>query len=278
MSNTLCAYPWGSAAIRPNGLTIPCCRFPHIDDKDSFVSSPTVRNTPTWNKIREDMLAGNPVEGCKSCYQDESNGLTSMRQHSLKKFVPTENKVLPIEQLEVSFSNLCNLACVHCSNFFSTKWYSEDVKAGRLEKSGVLNNDFNFDKWDLSNIREIKIIGGEPFMEQDKFIKFLSNINLSNITLQICTNGTILPNQQLKLLIEKCKKVYLCVSMDGLGTTNDWYRWPGKFETVIDNIKRYEEWWADNKQIVPIIHHVINVINILELKDFVDYMKTNFSR
>jgi sulfatase maturation enzyme AslB (radical SAM superfamily) len=224
------------------------------------------------------MLAGNPVEGCKSCYQDESNGLTSMRQDSLKKLVPVENKVPPIEQLEVSFSNLCNLACVHCSNFFSTKWYSEDVKAGRLEKSGVLNNDFNFNKWDLSNIREIKIIGGEPFMEQDKFIKFLSNINLSNITLQICTNGTILPNQQLKLLIEKCKKVYLCVSMDGLGTTNDWYRWPGKFETVIDNIKRYEEWWADNKQIVPIIHHVINVINILELKDFVDYMKTNFPR
>ena len=223
------------------------------------------------------MLAGNKIEGCESCYQDESNGLISMRQESLTKYIPIKNEVLPVEKLEISFSNLCNLACVHCSSFFSTKWYSEDVKAGRVEKSGVLANDFNFDKWDLSKIQEIKIIGGEPFMEQEKFIKFLQNIDLSKITLQICTNGTLLPTSELKSLIEQCATVYLCVSMDGLGTTNDWYRWPSKFDTVIENMNTYNTWWSENSKIVPIVHHVVNAIHIFELTDFVDYMKNNFS-
>ena len=276
MSDTLCSYPWRAAAIRPNGLTIPCCRFPHISDPDSFVLSSTVRNTTTWIKIREDMLEGKPVEGCQSCYQDESNGLISMRQESLERMIPTKNEIVPIEKLEVSFSNLCNLACVHCSSFFSTKWYTEDVKAGRVEKSGALSNDFNFDKWNLSNISEIKIIGGEPFMEQEKFIKFLQNIDLSKIALQICTNGTLLPNAELKALIEKCATVYLCVSMDGLEYTNDWYRWPSKFNTVVDNMNTYNEWWGTNTKIMPIVHHVVNIINIFELVDFVGYMKKSF--
>jgi MoaA/NifB/PqqE/SkfB family radical SAM enzyme len=222
------------------------------------------------------MLEGKPVEGCQSCYQDESNGLISMRQESLERMIPTKNEIVPIEKLEVSFSNLCNLACVHCSSFFSTKWYTEDVKAGRVEKSGALSNDFNFDKWNLSNISEIKIIGGEPFMEQEKFIKFLQNIDLSKIALQICTNGTLLPNAELKALIEKCATVYLCVSMDGLEYTNDWYRWPSKFNTVVDNMNTYNEWWGTNTKIMPIVHHVVNIINIFELVDFVGYMKKSF--
>lgn len=275
-NGSLCSYPWRAAAIRPNGLTIPCCRYPHIDDLDSFVSSSNVRNTDTWKNIRKKMLAGEKVEGCSSCYQDESNSLISMRQYSLEKFIPINELIIPVEQLEVSFSNLCNLACVHCSSFFSSKWYSEDVKFARVIKSGVLENDFNFSKWDLSKVNELKIIGGEPFMEQRKFVDLMKNLDLSKIDLQICTNGTIIPSTELKSLIEQCKNVYLCISLDGVGTTNDWYRWPSKFDEVIDNMMIFENWWKEKKNIYFIVHHVVNAINIFELKKFVEYMEITF--
>lgn len=273
MNKTICAYPWRAAAIRPNGATIPCCRYPNLEDSDVFVDAPDPRNSEHWNNLRNDMLAGKSIDGCRSCYQDEDSGLKSMRQESLSKFIPVDNKVKPIGQLEVALSNLCNLACAHCSSYFSTKWYTEDVKAGRIEKTGIIENDFNFDHWDLSQLTELKIIGGEPFMEQKRFINLLKNLDLSKIKLQICTNGTVLPNEELRSLIESCETVYLCVSLDGLGTTNDWYRWPSKFKEVINIIKTFEEWWKDNSKIVFIIHHVINAVNILELTDFVNYMK-----
>jgi sulfatase maturation enzyme AslB (radical SAM superfamily) len=278
LNKTICAYPWRSAAIRPNGATIPCCRYPNLSDSDIFVDSPDPRNSVHWTQLREDMLAGKLIEGCKSCYQDEVNGLESMRQFSLKDFIPTSNEVQLLEKLEVALSNLCNLACVHCSSYFSTKWYSEDVRAGRIKKTGVIENNFSFNHWDLSKLTDLKIIGGEPFMEQKRFISLLKNLNLSNISLQICTNGTILPNDELKSLIESCKNVYLCVSLDGLGTTNDWYRWPSKFTDVIDNMKIYESWWGSYKNVYPIVHHVVNAINIFELDKFVDYMASDFPK
>ena len=55
-NGSICSFPWRAAAIRPNGLTIPCCRYPHIDESDSFVSSPVVRNTAHWKDIRKKML------------------------------------------------------------------------------------------------------------------------------------------------------------------------------------------------------------------------------
>jgi MoaA/NifB/PqqE/SkfB family radical SAM enzyme len=278
LSKSICAYPWRAAAIRPNGATIPCCRYPNLDDPDIFVDSPDPRNSVHWQQLREDMLAGKPIDRCKSCYQDEASGLESMRQYSLKEFIPINSEVQPLEKLEVALSNLCNLACVHCSSYFSTKWYSEDVRAGRIKKTGVIENNFSFNHWDLSKLTELKIIGGEPFMEQKRFISLLKNLNLSNISLQICTNGTILPNDELKSLIESCKNVYLCVSLDGLGTTNDWYRWPGKFTDVIDNMKIYESWWGSYKNVYPIVHHVVNAINIFELDKFVDYMTGDFPK
>jgi MoaA/NifB/PqqE/SkfB family radical SAM enzyme len=277
LNNSICSYPWRGAAIRPNGATMPCCRYEHLTDLDTVVGKADPRYSKHWVKLRDDMLAGKLIDGCKSCYQDEKNGLISMRQSSLDDyFIPINREIQPLEQLEIALSNLCNLACAHCSNYFSTKWYSEDVKAGRIKKAGVIENEFSFDQWDLSNLTELKIIGGEPFMEQKRFIELLKKLNLPNITLQICTNGTIMPNDELKLLIESCKTVYLCVSLDGVGSTNDWYRWPSKFSDVVDNMKIYESWWGEHENILPIVHHVVNAINIFELEDFVKFMTNDF--
>lgn len=274
MNRSICAYPWTSAAIRPNGAVIPCCRYPNLSDPDCFIDTPDPRNSAHWQALREKMLAGEYIEGCKSCYQDEANNLESMRQQSLLHYTPKENKVEPIVNLEIALSNLCNLACAHCSNYFSTKWYTEDLKFNRVDKIGVAKND-GISTWDLSTLRTLKLIGGEPFMEQPRFIELLNQVKLENINLQICTNGTVLPNQELKSLIEKCNNVYLCVSIDGLYNTNDWYRWPGKFSEVIDNIRTYEQWWKDVDDIYFIVHHVVNSINILELSEFVSFMETD---
>jgi MoaA/NifB/PqqE/SkfB family radical SAM enzyme len=277
-NKSICAYPWRAAAIRPNGLVIPCCRYPHINDEDSYVNSPNVRKSDSWVTLRQNMLEGKPNEGCTSCYQDEDNGLTSMRLYSLKQYQPTENTIIPVEQFEVSFSNLCNLACVHCSSFFSTKWYSEDVRMNRSEKIGIVKNDFNYEKWDLSKVRDLKIIGGEPFMEQEKFVSFMKQLKLENISVQICTNGTILPNQEMLDLLVKCKRVYIAVSLDGLNGTNDWFRWPSKFNEIINNMQWYDRLAKEQTNVVPMIHHVVNLINVMELEQFMLFTKEFFPK
>lgn len=278
VNKTLCAYPWRSAAIRPNGATIPCCRYTNLTDEDSFVSSKNPRESTHWVELRDRMLAGEPSHGCRSCYQDERNGLLSMRLESLQKFIPINNEPKPIEQLEIAFSNLCNLACVHCGNYYSSKWNSEDFKMGREYNIVPVANEFHFDSWDLSNLQELKIIGGEPFMDHKKFIELLRNLDLSKISLQICTNGTVIPNEELQQLIESCERVYLCVSLDGLFSTNDWYRWPSKFSEVTENMRVFEQLWGHLDNIHFVVHHVVNAINVTQLSKFIEYIDNNFSK
>ena len=278
MNKAICAYPWRAVAVRPNGQLIPCCRYANDYQKheEAMVYSKDPRNSSHWVELRDNMLSGKKTEYCDKCYKEEDSGIKSMRQHSLEMFTPTENKIVPLQQLEVSFNNLCNLACVHCGSYFSSTWYSEDYKKGKIGKIGVLQHDVSFDNWDLSQLRELKIIGGEPFMEQKKFISLMNKLDLSNMFLQICTNGTYLPNEELKFQIERCNGVYLEVSLDGIYEVNDWYRWPSKFNNIIENMKTYEEWFNHNPKIRKIVHYVINAVNVMYLPDFINYMQQNF--
>ena len=277
-NKSLCSYPWRGACIYPTGLVKPCCYWlsanGNINEANSNIKNDP-RNSLEWNNIREDMLAGKPVKGCEKCQEMESVGTHSGRLSSLQYLVPTENKLAPLEDLEVSFSNLCNLACVGCGDFNSTKWSTENIKAGRRGMK-LIDNKFDWSSWDLSNLKTLKILGGEPFMEPDRFCELLESVNLSEIELVVNTNGTILPNQRLKALIEKCKKVKFLVSIDGIGLVNDWNRWPGKFQNIVESMRVYEIWWKDYNNIMLKTHSVVNIFNIFTMQDFINFMKKDF--
>jgi hypothetical protein len=38
----------------------------------------------------------------------------------------------------------------------------------------------------------------------------------------------------------------------------------------------YQTWWGEHENILPIIHHVVNAINIFELDEFVKFMTNDF--
>ena len=277
-NKSLCSYPWRGACIYPTGLVKPCCYWlsanGNINEANSNIKN-DARNSTEWNKIREDMLAGNPVKGREKCQEMESVGNHSGRLSSLHYLIPTENKLAPLEDLEVSFSNLCNLACVGCGDFNSTKWSTENIKAGRKGLK-LIDNKFDWTQWDLSKLKTLKILGGEPFMEPERFCELLEAVNLSEVELVVNTNGTVLPNPRLKALIEKCKQVKFLVSIDGIGLVNDWNRWPGKFQNIVEAMHVYETWWKYFDNITLKTHSVVNIFNIFTMEDFINFMKKDF--
>jgi radical SAM protein with 4Fe4S-binding SPASM domain len=79
MNKSICAYPWAAAAVRPNGTIIPCCKFDHNDEYGN-VNDLDPRNSQQWIELRSKMLEGQLVKNCQSCYNDERNGIESLRQ------------------------------------------------------------------------------------------------------------------------------------------------------------------------------------------------------
>jgi sulfatase maturation enzyme AslB (radical SAM superfamily) len=125
-------------------------------------------------------------------------------------------------------------------------------------------------------VRKLKIIGGEPFMDQEKFINLMERLDLSQITLRVSTNGTVLPNARLKSLIDKCERVIIEVSIDGIGSVGEWYRWPTKFEEVKQVMNQFQDWWGNDSRFEFGTHTVINVFNIWNLDSIVHFMNDNY--
>jgi hypothetical protein len=280
MNKSMCQWAWDSIAVRPDGTSIPCCKFSPKHYIKWAVDNPMgvdMRNSAEWQNIRQKMLQGELVSECTNCYKEEASGATSLRLMRDTKPRDTISSA-PLKFLEMSFSNLCNLACVSCSKMCSSTWATEDFKHGRnLSGSFVEHGHPIEDLEDLSEVTELKIIGGEPFMEQKRFIKLMNKINFDKIEcMYIATNGTKVPNEELSNLIERCKLVRLKVSLDGIGSINDWYRWPSKFNEVEAIMQQYQDMWGNHPNISLETHSVINLYNIYNLKNIIDYMHTKF--
>jgi len=236
------------------------------------------RHNEYWTNLRNKILVGEHINDAAECYRNEADGSTSLRLRYLKDPLPTTPDVLPLTYIEANFSNLCNLACVHCSPFLSSTWGAQDYKFGRLKHQKILiEHNADFEGLDLSQVTELKIIGGEPFMEQKRFVGLMKKLDLSKVTLRISTNGTVLPKDDLKELMDQCNRVFVSVSVDGIYSVNDWYRWPSKFSNVESVMSQFEKWWVDNPNYNLFVKHTINLYNVWTLDKLIMYMNQNRS-
>jgi sulfatase maturation enzyme AslB (radical SAM superfamily) len=140
----------------------------------------------------------------------------------------------------------------------------------------MLEHNTDFGGQDLSQVTTLKIIGGEPFMEQKRFVSLMRRLNLSNLELCITTNGTVLPNQELQELISQCRLVSVHLSLDGIDSVAEWYRWPTKFTDVKEIMRQMESWWADQPNVYLYTKTLINIYNVWTLDQLVEYICTEF--
>ena len=177
----------------------------------------TYFNSDYLKEIRDDMIAGNlseKIKGtCIRCIEREELGLWSRRETSIKKYVlETYNKkfynIPTSDTIKLKFGNLCNLKCLTCGPYSSSRCIHErssqnemnvykelkdEISKASHEKYGKLYQDsfdyefiqdssklnYNFDKnfydelkYIMKHLKKIIISGGEPFLN-DNFYEFI---------------------------------------------------------------------------------------------------------
>lgn len=200
---------------------------------------------------------------------------------------------------DVRFGNLCNLKCRMCGPTDSSKWYDDQVKMwgtkyrdshGEVElvknnkgkykpKTDIYNwheSDVYWEQMD-NNINEIKrlyIVGGEPLLidKHYEFLKKCVDKNVSHkITLEYNTNITSIPEKALDIW-KNFKQVRIGASIDGVGSINDYMRYPSKFNKIYDNLKKLSE--AEGNYRIWIAC-TINVFNVLHFPEFMEWIIIN---
>ena len=295
---TYCPYAFKGLAIEPNSGVKPCCRYD--TSKDWNVPNTNLLSTPVdaldsdlFSNIRSKMERGKPISGCWKCYKEEEQIGKSMRTNAIKQFkkYKTSKYSVGLEYLELMVGRQCNLKCRTCGPYLSTSWDEDLKKSVEIKKLFFGSKMFDrfdemvaspstnksiltFAKDECKQLKEIKITGGEPFL-QDELIIFLDNLVnwdfAKNITLEIFTNCSFFPKEKYRSMLKSFKKVIIRLSLDAIGTKAEYIRKKSDWNKTLKVATFWKEYAKENKNIKIAISHTISILNILHYKEFISW-------
>jgi organic radical activating enzyme len=294
MTNTWCSLPWIHMCVRPDNVLKPCCRFQPDDTSNLTVNLDRIEehgidtmNDPYWTHLRKDMLEGTQRKECQKCYNQEENTelseRTSMRLLFNKQFSSIIQETDCTEQfdsikyIEMSIDNICNLQCKMCDSKFSSRLQLRDKFLGNTVHKKLEPNFKKFDNVDLSKLVYVKLLGGEPFMTPN-FIKFidylLERVDPKNVSIEIATNGTIIPNKEIVKKLNLFEMLYIHVSLDSVDDSNDYQRYGSSYVEIFNNTELYKTIF---KNVQVSIHSVISILNANTLANTFDVLTNQYN-
>jgi MoaA/NifB/PqqE/SkfB family radical SAM enzyme len=213
--------------------------------------------------------------------------------------------------LDLRLGNLCNLKCRMCHPFSSKQIADEhysllknnpdyneiydSMDIAWPNDSSLIQEDYYNDNmnsewyesnllWDeliemIPHLKRVYLTGGEPTLIKNNY-KFMEAIiergYNKKLSLAFNINGMNVNDRFLKL-ISQFAEIQINVSIDGIGTGNEYIRGNSEWEVVdtnfqklmsLDNVK--EDW--HRSPIKLFVNSTIQVYNILDVKNLLDYV------
>ena len=325
-NKSFCAVPFVSTMVNTDTTIRYCCMVKGAYNKikkpdgtfysckDNFISE--AWNSQDMRDIRLAMIEGKRIEGCSVCYDQEANGRTSNRQHSIQEWnwrLGTEHLNRLVAEavannghldsdpvyLDLRLGNLCNLKCRMCNPWNSSQIVKEHENlAKNAEYSEVWRKTFGkfpltvmddqqwFDHdimWDqvislIPTLKKVYMTGGEPTLIKNnfKFMKKCIEQGRKDIVLFFNTNCTNV-NKQFLELISKFDQVNINASMDGVGIVNEYIRAPSDWKQISENIEKLAQMPNVNLGVTPTIQ-VYNVFDIVNMLKWVDSLNKKYNK
>ena len=249
-------------------------------------------NSDYRNHVKDQFLKGDVPPECARCLRDEKQNIKSERQFANQNYGIVGNKPAEYylkrlekenlkhpEDYNLDITNLCNLKCQMCSGESSSKLLIENNALGiqNLDQKDYDVSDEKLQKLisDIvgNNVTNVTLQGGEPLMNPKiiLLLKKLSTKDLaSSMSVWITTNGTQ-HTEKLHDVLSKFKEVKLTFSIDGVGRTNDYLRYPSNWAGIENNVKKFKKLNNATHQ----ISFTVQNLNLLDIANMIKFSNKN---
>jgi hypothetical protein len=204
----------------------------------------------------------------------------------------TSTEITP-RLLEVYFNNVCNMSCLYCGPWFSSKWEEENRRFGRFEKDGVrIEGSWepapHYDemvaglwRWLEEHGRKLHfyhVLGGEPFFqpELEQSIDFWDAHPNPDLAFNIVSNLKV-PYAKFVEIIDrfhnlidnnKIKRLQITASLDAWGPQQEYARWG----LNLDDWQKNWNYLLKQDWAMLAINHAISSLTIKTLPDLIERM------
>ena len=259
MNKSFCILPWISLQLKFDGQVYPCCRMAEFNSVGNLNNETLsdVWNSSTIKEIRKAMVAGQKLNFCTSCYEEEGSVGKSYRTEANEEFKSFLSRVDSMDPsgtltesslpfIDIRFSNICNLKCRTCNVENSTSWHEDHVAMGGAtvnNKLLALNNfptalNEIFSK--AEDAEKIFFAGGEPLLHQEHYLllEHLISSGKTSKLLSYNTNMTSLSmgNRSVIDLWKFFNHIQIGASIDGVGEQFDFIRKGANWDRVKENL------------------------------------------
>jgi len=277
-------------------VVTPCCT---IDNALYTLPVEKLRNEDLFADLKAQFGSGTFPSACHHCEKLEKTGGTSERvRNIIEKFTDDEfdnylkvGGTHPHFQIQVKFSNVCNMACRVCNSTESTTY-------GLITNTSVGNSgdiSDNEEQWNalLTQINQvidrqylrragttknntviINTVGGETMLNPGfyKLVDWLCKNNLANkVKLKITTALAVRFSDEILSQFAKFNKVYINASLDSINENFYYVRWPAKWSKIEENLDTLVEYKQEHNNLYFYVTPNWSINNIFYIEDFLDY-------
>lgn len=239
-----CVVPWYERDIDlVNGKESVCC----------WISQDISRLD-----LQHQFLSDSRPRACKRCWASEDRGIESRRQMENRFLDFKMDRDIELINHDVQQGNVepnlyqlrlvstCNGSCVTCGPGASSAWRAllgnhvsirhDSVMADRyFEKYSTIIN------WHAA--KRFNFLGGEPLLIRQSFdiLDKLLDAGNTDCRISFVTNGSVqLSVSQIKTL-RNFSDISCCVSIDGIGRSFEYIRYPLSWSNLLINLESYRE-------------------------------------
>lgn len=287
-----CVQPFVNTTTRIRGQNNVCCNINTLESTIDKQSPNDFFNSNRVKQMREKLLQGEKLRECSLCHYQENVSKSSQRieynkYYNIKNdqdkgYYENITKKLRLSDLknplyaELHISNLCNLKCLSCNEYDSSKFHAENKILGISKNVLIDYSKFDHAKYKAldSVIKKgllfLDIRGGETLMvpEVKKILLEVDNDLAEGVTLKLQTNGTIVPDEQWIGIFKKFKNTKVNLSIDALDDDNHYVRFPSEWSKIMSTINVLEK-----NNVKFIVNTVVSNINLLLLDKLFNWIQ-----
>lgn len=244
-NKTFCPMPWTGLMYNFDGKVKNCIRS---DEKTGLLGN--IKETPIEKILlgpvnvskQKNIIAHAPASGCHTCY-DLEHGKTGLDIISDRIFYIKEFKKTPLDTyrpnnfdlqtIDVRWTNLCNFACVYCSEQFSSKWANELKIKIETPADKQLSDFREYIYRHAKQLKHVYLAGGEPLLMKEN-LKLLQELN-PDVNLRINTNLSKVDTGVFDAIC-KFKNVHWTVSVETIEEEFEYIRFGGRWTDFLENL------------------------------------------
>jgi sulfatase maturation enzyme AslB (radical SAM superfamily) len=255
--------------ITTSGGVKTCCSGQY--DLGSIRSQSVIEifDSEKYIDVRNALVNHQSADYCKQCDRQESIALGSSQKTIFNQSLPSVGQ-RKIKQIDIRWSNLCNLACRYCNPHDSSEWAKlHNIPIESLNRS-YIQSVFDTVSENLDYLEEVYLLGGEPLLQ--KHNETLLDLISGKQKILVVTNLSVnLEKNNVYQKLKKFQNISWSLSFENVGDKFEYVRHGANWQKFLNNIQILRDDFGTGK---IDFHPVYSVWSAVALDEFYDFAHT----